>query len=270
MNGREDKGIAVVTGASQGIGAVYARKLAERGFDILLVARNEQRLKENAETIHAATGRTVEVLVADLSTPADVAVLSERLLRDLRISILVNNAGASLAGGFLANSPEALAAQIALNITAPTLLAQAATKAFAARREGAIVNISSVTSFIPERFDGVYSGSKVFLLNLTLSLAAAENGSGVRFQAVLPGPTDTDMWARSGIPESIVPREVIMNPEDLVEAALVGLDRGEIVTAPTIQDEAVWQAYEAARGALGPHVAAGKPAPRYRVVAPAA
>jgi len=270
MSRREDKGTAVVTGASQGIGAVYARKLAERGHDLVLAARNEPRLRENAAAIRAATGRQVEVVVADLSTAADVASLAERLRRDSAITILVNNAGTAAPGGLLASDAEVIARLIALNVTAPTLLAQAAAQAFIARRSGAIVNVSSVTAFAPELFDGPYSGSKSYMLNLTLSLAAKAKDSGVRFQAVLPGPTNTDMWARSGVPTSVIPRERIMEPEDLVEAALTGLDRGEIVTAPTIADESVWKAYEAARHALGPYLAAGQPAPRYRVPATAA
>lgn len=269
MSTREGKGTAVVTGASQGIGAVYARKLAERDYDVVLAARNEERLRENAVKIRAETGRKAEVLVADLSVAADVLALAERFHRDSAITLLVNNAGATLDGGLLANDAEALARQIALNVTAPALLAQAAAKAFTARGAGSIVNISSVTAFVPEMFDGAYSGSKVFLLNLTLSLASKAKDSGVRFQAVLPGPTNTDMWARGGVPASVIPRDRIMEAEDLVEAALIGLDRGEIVTAPTIDDEAVWQAYEAARRALGPHLAAGTPASRYRASAPA-
>jgi short-subunit dehydrogenase len=269
MSTLEDKGTAVVTGASQGIGAVYARKLAERGFDLILAARNEKRLRDNAESIRAATGRKVEVVVADLSVSADVASLSQRLLSDASITLLINNAGMALDGGILAQTPESLATQIALNVTAPTLLAHAAAKAFGSRGKGAVVNISSVTAFIPENFDGVYSGSKIYLLNLTQSLAAELKASGVRFQAVLPGPTNTDMWARSGLPASVIPPEAIMDPEDLVEAALVGLERGEIVTAPTIGDEAVWKAYEAARFALGPYLRAGKPAARYLVPAAA-
>jgi short-subunit dehydrogenase len=269
MSRREDKGIAIVTGASQGIGAVYARKLAERGHDLVLAARNERRLRERAADIGAATGRKVEVVVADLSAAADVARLAERLADDDSISFLVNNAGTSLSGGLLANDAEAVSRLIALNVTAPTLLAQAAAKAFIARRKGAIVNISSVTAFLPEAFDGPYSGSKSYILNLTLSLAGNAKDSGVKFQAVLPGPTDTDMWARGAVPASVVPPERIMAPEDLVEAALIGLDRGEIVTAPTIADESVWRAYEAARHALGPYLAAGKPASRYRSPAPA-
>jgi short-subunit dehydrogenase len=269
MSARKNKGLAVVTGASQGIGAVYARKLAERGHDVVLVARNRDRLRENAAEIRAATSREAEVVVADLSTAADTSALAERLRTDPAISVLINNAGATLDGGLLANDADAVARQIALNVTAPTLLAQAAAKAFIARGGGAIVNISSVAAFAPEMFDGVYSGSKMYLLNLTLGLASKAKDSGVRFQAVLPGPTNTDMWARGSVPASVVPPERIMEPEDLVEAALMGLDRGEVVTAPTIDDEAAWQAYEAARRALGLHLAAGKPAARYRASAPA-
>ena len=269
MSARKDKGLAVVTGASQGIGAVYARKLAERGHDVVLVARNRDRLRENAAEIRAATSREAEVVVADLSTAADTSALAERLRSDPAISVLINNAGATLHGGLLANDADAVARQIALNVTAPTLLAQAAAKAFIARGGGAIVNISSVAAFAPEMFDGAYSGSKMYLLNLTLGLASKAKDSGVRFQAVLPGPTNTDMWARGSVPASVVPPERIMEPEDLVEAALMGLDRGEVVTAPTIDDEAAWQAYEAARRALGSHFAAGKPAARYRASAPA-
>ena len=198
MSARKDKGLAVVTGASQGIGAVYARKLAERGHDVVLVARNRDRLRANAAEIRAATSREAEVVVADLSTAADTSALAERLRSDPAISVLINNAGATLDGGLLANDADAVARQIALNVTAPTLLAQAAAKAFIARGGGAIVNISSVAAFVPEMFDGAYSGSKMYLLNLTLGLASKAKDSGVRFQAVLPGPTNTDMWARRG------------------------------------------------------------------------
>ena len=264
MSSREENSVAIVTGASQGIGAVYARKLAERGYDLVLAARNEQRLRDQAAAIRAATGRKVEVMAVDLSVAADATHLADRLASDASISLLVNNAGMTLEGGLLANDAEAVSRLIALNITAPTLLAQAAAKAFTARRKGSIVNISSVTAFIPERFDGPYSGSKSYILNLTLSLASKAKNSGVKFQAVLPGPTKTDMWARGGVPESVIPSDKIMAPEELVEAALIGLDRGEIVTAPTIDDESVWRTYEAARQALGPYLAAGEPASRYR------
>ncbi len=255
---------AVVTGASTGIGAVYARKLAERGFDVIAVARNAERLEANASRIRQETGRAVEVVVADLSHSGEVLKLAERITDDPTIAFLVNNAGVSLQGGVLQNDLAEAEAMIAINITAPTLLSVAAAKAFGKRGHGAVVNISSVTAFAPEMFDGAYSGTKSHLINLTLSLAGKTKDAGVRFQAVLPGPTDTEMWGRSQVPESVVPRSMIMSPEDLVTAALVGFDRGEILTLPTVADEESWKAYEGARQGLWGSLAAGQPAPRYR------
>jgi uncharacterized protein len=258
---------AIVTGASTGIGAVYARKLAERGYDIITAARNGGRLDANASRIRAETGGAVEVVVADLSKPTEVMKLAQRIADDATVAFLVNNAGVSPQGGVLQNTLADAEGLIAINITAPTLLSIAAAKAFAERGGGAVVNVSSVTAFVPEMFDGAYSGSKSYLINLTVSLAGKTKDAGVHFQAVLPGPTDTEMWARSQVPESVIPRSMIMSPEDLVDAALVGLDRGEVLTLPTAADESVWAAYEAARQALGPHLAAGQPARRYRQLA---
>jgi short-subunit dehydrogenase len=255
---------AIVTGASTGIGAVYARKLAERGYDLITVARNAARLQANASRIKEETGRTAEVIIADLSKSEEVLKLAERIGEDPRVTFLVNNAGLSTQGGMPQGSLADAEDLIAVNITAPTLLSIAAAKAFAARGGGAVVNISSVTAFVPEMFDGAYSGSKNYLINLTVSLAGKTRDAGVRFQAVLPGPTDTEMWARGQVPESVIPRSMIMSPEDLVAAALVGFDRGEVLTLPTVADESVWAAYEAARQGLRTSLAAGQPAPRYR------
>lgn len=262
--------VAAVTGASGGIGAVYADRLARRGHDLLLVARNEERLRTHAAKIEAETGRKVEILVADLSERSAVAGLADRLSQDPSISTLVNNAGVVLPGGTLEVENGAIENLIALNITAPTLLAAAAGKAFAARKAGTIVNIASIVAFTPEVFEGVYSGSKSYILNLTLSLAAKLKESGVRVQAVLPGPVRTDIWSTLGLdPDRIMPGKV-MATGDLVDAALVGLDRGEIVTIPPLADEKLWLALEAARAALAPHLAQAAPAPRYRAEIPAA
>ena len=192
------KNIALITGASSGIGAVYADRLARRGHDLILVARDGGRMEAIARPLRAETGRVVEVEAADLTNRSDLARIEDRLANDKAITMLINNAGMSLNGGLLDNGPDVLLRLIALNITAPTLLASSAGKAFAARRAGAIVNISSVLALAPERFDGVYSGSKAFMLNLTLSLATKLAEVGVRVQAVLPGATRTEIWARSG------------------------------------------------------------------------
>lgn len=258
--------IAVVTGASTGIGAVYADRLAHRGHDLVLVARDIGRLEALATRLRAETGRAVEVLGADLTRDGDVAAIEHRLAAP-DVGILVNNAGMSLNGGLLDNGPDALAQIIALNVTAPTRLAAAAGKAFAARGSGAIVNIASVLAFAPERFDGVYSGTKAYVLNLSLSLAGQVAERGVKVQAVLPGATRTEIWARSGKDVDAFPPEMVMEVGDLVDAALVGLDRGETVTIPPLADEDLYKTFEAARSAMGPHLSKREVAPRYRRVA---
>src|ERR1700677_1692844 len=145
-----NRGTALVTGASSGIGAVYADRLAHRGHDLVLVARDAAKLEALAAKLRASTGRAVEGLPADLTLRADLAKVETRLESDAAIVMLVNNAGVSLKGGLLESRADALENLIALNITAPTLLAAAAAKAFVPRKVGAIINISSVLALAPE------------------------------------------------------------------------------------------------------------------------
>jgi short-subunit dehydrogenase len=258
------KGKALITGASTGIGAVYADRLARRGYDLILVARDAGRLEAIAATLRAKTGRTIEVLPADLAEPADLARVQERLATDSAVTMLVNNAGIALNGGLLENGPDSLRRIIAVNITAPTLLAHSAGNAFIGRGRGAIVNISSVLALAPEMLDGVYSGTKAYLLNLSLGLAATAKAAGVHVQAVLPGATRTDIWQHTGMnPDELLPG-MVMDVNDLVDAALLGLDRGETVTIPPLHDETLWTAYDAARAALAPHLSRKDVAPRYQ------
>ena len=257
------KGTALVTGASSGIGAVYADRLAKRGYELLLVARDVGRMEVLAERLRRETGRAVAVLGADLTAEADVAAVEQRFATDDTLTLLVNNAGMSLDGGLLDNGPAELGRLISLNITAPTRLASAAGKAFVARKRGTIVNIASVLAFAPEAFDGVYSGSKAYLVNLSLSLAAQTQAHGVHVQAVLPGATRTEIWARSGKDIDSFPAEIVMAVDDLVDAALLGLDRGETVTIPPLADEEQYLAYEQARQAMGPNLSRRDVAPRY-------
>ena len=257
-------GTALITGASTGIGAVYADRLAHRGHDLILVARDTARLEALAEKLRGETSRIVEVLAADLTSATDLAKISRRLADDASISMLVNNAGMSLDGGLLDNGPDKLEQIIALNITAPTLLASAAGKAFVAREAGTIINIASVLAFAPEMFDGVYSGTKAYLLNLSLSLSQQGAEHGVHVQAVLPGATRTEIWARSGKDIDAFPAEMVMDAGDLVDAALIGLDKGETVTIPPLVDEGQYIAYTEARLAMGPNLSKRDVAPRYR------
>ena len=258
------KGTALVTGASTGLGAVYADRLAKRGYDLILVARDADRMAALAGKLRGETGRTVDVLRADLTDAGDVARVEARFASDDSITLLVNNAGMSLNGGLLDSTPEELERIIALNITAPTRLARAAGNAFVARGAGGIINIASVLALAPEMFDGVYSGTKAYLLNLSHSLATQVEGKGVRVQAVLPGATRTEIWERSGKDVDSFPPEWVMEAGDLVDAALLGFDRGETVTIPPLQDEGEWQAFEAARHAMDGKLSNRVVAARYR------
>lgn len=259
------QGTALITGASTGLGAVYADRLARRGHDLILVARNGAQLEERATKLRTDYGVAVDVLPADLTKSDDVTRIEQRLAGDGAITLFVNNAGMSLNGGTLENSASEIQTIIALNITAAARLAIAAGKAFGERGRGKIVNIASVLALAPETFEGVYSGSKAFLLNLSLSLANSLRDRGVLVQAVLPGATRTEIWERSGADIDAIPAEMVMEAGDLVDAALTGLDRGEEVTIPPLADAGQWDAYQAARLAMGPGLSRREVGERYRV-----
>jgi short-subunit dehydrogenase len=257
-------GTAVVTGASTGIGAVYADRLAKRGYDLILVARDATRLEALAARLRSETGRTIEVAAADLTARADLARIESRLASDPKITLLVNNAGMSMPGTLFDTPPETIERLIALNVTAPTMLAAAALRAFVARKAGGIINLSSVLALAPEIFDAAYSGTKAFLLNLSQGLAKEAAENGVRIQAVLPGATRTEIWERSGKDLANIPAEWVMEAGDLVDAALAGFDRGETVTIPPLADVKQWESLQEARLAMGPHLSRREVADRYR------
>ena len=259
-----NKGTALVTGASTGIGEIYADRLADRGYDLILVARRKEALEAVAKKITDRTGRKVEVLRADLSLREDIATVEQRLATDGSITLLVNNAGISLAGSFLDNDSAKIEQLLTINVTAPTLLSAVAAKAFKARNAGGIVNIASVLAFGPEMFDGIYSGSKAHLVNITHSLAAQLKGTNVRVQVVAPGATRTEIWKKSGKDiDTLLPGKV-METADLVDAALRGYDMGELVTIPPLHDESLYLAYEKARMAMLPNLSNKDVAERYR------
>jgi short-subunit dehydrogenase len=257
------KGSALVTGASTGIGAVYADRLARRGYDLILVARDGGRLETLAGRLRAEAGVRVDVLPADLGTAAGRGVVEARLLADPAITLLVNNAGIAAHTTLVESDPDLNDAMIALNMTAVTRLASAAARRFAARGQGAIINISSVLALAPERFNGVYSGTKAFVLNLSISMQRELEAAGVRVQAVLPGATRTEIWSVMGLDVANLPAESVMEAADMVDAALVGFDRGEVVTIPSLPDAADFDAYTAARLALAPNLSKDRPATRY-------
>ena len=260
------KGTALVTGASSGIGAVYADRLARRGHDLILVARDRERLAALAGRLSDETGQGARVLPADLARTADVAVVTDVLLTDPAITVLVNNAGVAMSGDLADADPDHLERMIQLNVLAPSLLARAVIPGFVARGTGTLINISSVLALAPERFNGSYSGTKAYLLNLSLRLQHELAGKGVRVQVVLPGATRTAIWEKAGTDIAALPPAIVMNVDDMVDAALAGLDRGETVTIPSLPDMADWEAYEAARQHMGPKLSLNVPAARYGTV----
>jgi short-subunit dehydrogenase len=262
---RTNLGTALVTGASSGIGATYADRLAKRGYDLLLVARDAARLTALAEKLALEQGVKVEVLPADLTDRADVRKVEQRLRHDDGITLLVNNAGVGPRGKLLADDADYLETMIELNVVAVNRLAVAAAQAFAARGRGSIVNIASVVAFAPEQFNGTYSATKAFVLNLTQGIHSETAEKGVKVQAVLPGLTRTEIFERAGVSSDRFPPSMVMDVTDMVDAALAGLDRGELITIPSLPDDQDLAALTTARLALGPNLSHDKPAARYGV-----
>jgi len=267
MTTRETKGTALVTGASTGIGAVYADRLAKRGHDLILVARNKERLARLARRIACETGRKVDTVAADLTDPADLQRVEHILRTNAGISVLVNNAGVGAVGPLLVSDVDNMDGMIRLNVTALTRLTYAAVPAFVERGGGTIINIASAVALAPEQLNGVYSGTKAFVLAFSRSLHREFAESNIRIQAVLPGATATDFWDIAGTPLEGLPSEVVMKADDLVDAAIAGFDQGELVTIPSLPDIADWEAYEAARQNLIPKLSRSSPAARYGVTA---
>lgn len=257
------QGTALITGASSGIGAIYADSLARRGYDLILVARNRDRLIALAERITNETHRSVEIIDADLGDRAALAGIETKLKQDASITLLVNNAGVGTHTPLLDSDVDAMTRLIELNVTSLTRLTYAAVPGFVARGKGAVINISSIVAISPETLNGVYGGSKAFVLAFSQSLHHELAGKGVQVQAVLPGATATDFWQTAGLPIEHLPKGIVMSATDMVDAALTGFDRGELVTIPSLHAGEEWDAYEAARQTMAPHLSTDTPAPRY-------
>ncbi|MCQ8874611.1 MULTISPECIES: SDR family oxidoreductase [unclassified Mesorhizobium] len=262
MSGQGNKGTAVVTGASSGIGAVYADRLAGQGYDLVLVARRADRLEELAGKLRQTYGRKVSVISADLSNDGDVRRVEQAIASDDSVTLLVNNAG--LGGQSVVAIADADAAErmIKVNVIALTRLTRAVLPGFLARNRGAVVNIASVLAY-ETSFGGIYSGTKAYVVNFTEALHREVEGTEVKVQVVLPGATRTDFWELAGSDIDQLPKEIIMSADDMVDAALVGLARGEAVTVPALAEPAKLDIFLGARQAFYGSLHADKPAARY-------
>jgi short-subunit dehydrogenase len=253
----------LITGASSGIGATYAKRFAARGHDLVLVARDKARLDTLAAQLREQSGVNIDVLQADLTQPADLALVEQRLREDARIGVLLNNAGVAQSGAFVQQSVQSIEGVLALNITALTRLAAAIAPRLAEAGEGSIINIGSVVGLAPELNMTVYGATKAYVLFLSQGLNVELGSKGVYIQAVLPAATRTEIWQRSGMDIDTLPE--VMEVDDLVDAALVGYDRRELVTIPPLHVAERWDALDGARQLLLSDLRQAQPAERYRV-----
>lgn len=252
----------LITGASTGIGATYAKRFASRGHNLVLVARDKTRLDALAAHLREENGVAVEVLQADLTRAADLTALEARLRDDADIGILVNNAGMAQSGGFVQQGAEAIENLITLNITALTRLAAAVAPRFAQSGTGSIINIGSVVGLAPEFGMTIYGATKAFVLFLSQGLNLELSPKGVYVQAVLPAATRTEIWERAGIDVNTIAD--VMEVDELVDAALVGFDRRELVTIPPLHVSERWDALDAARQGLLSDIRQAHAAERYQ------
>jgi uncharacterized protein len=264
MSSPSPKGVALITGASTGIGAIYADRLAKRGYDLILVARNAERLNAEAARLRVETGVQVIPLPADLNDKAGLAKVEALLRNDPTITMLVNNAGVGSVASILQADVDKMEAMIDLNITALTRLTYAAAPAFVARGKGAIINISSAVAIAVENLNGVYSASKSYVLSFGHSLQKDLAEKGVRIQTVLPAATATEFWDVAGYAPQKT-SDTTMRAEDLVDAALAGFDAGELVTIPALHETEAWTRWEQERRAMAAKFRNSKPASRYHV-----
>ena len=258
-------GTALITGASSGIGAIYADRLARQGYDLILVARNPDRLAKVAEKLHRETGQTIATAVADLADRNDLARIEALLRNTANITMLVNNAGIGDTRPLLQSNVDAMSAMVAINVEALMRLSYAAAPEFAKRGNGTIVNVASIVAVQPERLNGVYGATKAFVLAFSQSLRHELEAQGVRVQVVLPGATATDFWEIAGTPVTELPEAIVMSADHLVDAALAGLAQGEFATIPALADNRQWDEFEAARLAMADNLSSRVPATRYHL-----
>jgi uncharacterized protein len=252
-------GTALVTGASSGIGELYADRLAQRGYDLVLVGRNGEKLAQLTSRLAGKHGVAAEALVADLGDAAALAQVERRLDTDTSITLLVNSAGLIGGGPLSDGNLEPISQMLAVNVIALTRLATVAAKVFSARGTGAIINLASAMALIDSAGAAAYAASKAYVLSLSQSLDLDVRSKGVQVQAVLPGYTRTPMINDgAGLPDSAV-----MDAAAMVDAALAGFDAGELVTIPSLESPAIFDAWVEKRAALLPHLSLSTPASRY-------
>lgn len=253
---------AVVTGASSGIGAVYADRLASRGYDLVLVARRRERLEALTQELRQKYGIKVDIVVADLADDDDLFKVESVVLDAPGVSLLVNCAGLGALGPVVGVDTEIMDSMLKVNVLALTRLSLAATRRFLSAKQGTIINIGSIIAMMTPPAAAGYTGSKGYVFNFTRSLQAELAGSNITVQLVMPGPVHSEFFGDTPPP---LPEGLFMTAETLVDTAIKALDQGELVCFPTLHDIDAWRQFEFNRAALAKAlVQNGLPADRYR------
>lgn len=226
---------ALVTGASSGIGASFARLLAERGVEVVLVARDAARLESLARTLPT----TAEVVTADLIRPEDRGRVVARLQAETApVDLLVNNAGIGTYGALASQEPADLRAMIELNVVAPTLLLRAVLPRLLAQGNGGVITVGSIAGSQPGPYGAAYGGTKSYLRDLTRAVQAEVAGQGVHVMELAPGVTATEFHGRAGVDRDLLPGAAVMSPDAVVEAALQAYARGDETCVPGVANRA--------------------------------
>ncbi len=230
--------IALITGPTSGIGGGYARRYARDGYDLVLVARDVERLKQLASELEAQTGRagSVEILPADLSDAADREKVADRLATGVRV--LVNNAGIGTSGEFWTADPAVLQAQLDVNVTAVLHLTRAALPAMVEAGAGTVINVASVAGLVSGR-SSTYSASKAWVIAFSEGLAGALHGTGVGVHAVCPGFVHTEFHARAGMGTAKLPSFMWLEVDDVVSESLADVARGKVISIPSSRYKAL-------------------------------
>jgi len=224
--------LAVVTGASAGIGRAFAERLVRDAWDLVLVARRRERLDALAAQLREAHGRRVEVLVADLSDETGLRLVEERIAKEPTLELLVNNAGFGTSGPFVDRDRQGESQEVRLNVLALLRLTHAALEAFRGRGHGSVINVSSLAGFQPAPYNATYAATKAFVNSFTQAIAEELRGTGLRLQLLCPGFTRTEFQEVAGVRSDEVPGFAWMEPDAVVEASLEGLRRGELIVIP--------------------------------------
>ena len=254
---------ALVTGASSGIGAAYARHLSAAGYDIVATARRADALETLKAEIEGSRAGGVETLAADLETEAGLAAVRGRIRDGARIDMLVNNAGFAARGTLGELDLADFDRMIRLNVTALSHLTDAAMARMRPEGRGTIINVSSGTMFMQLPGNSGYGASKNFVTGFTRTLQKEVEGTAIRVQLLVPGVIATDFHRVAGNDLSRFPPERVMSPDDLVVASLRALELGEAVCIPSVPEIADWDAYVAAERRLEANASHDRPAPRY-------